>query len=208
MRYVVSDPECQNAWQHGSASQDDPDTKRECHFVFDVQRSEVIAMQILRNSQWEIASADEAESLEDSLLFGDHDALDDPETHGLRTSSDVPDWAEKAKIGTEAAGYVATDPEGGTTWSHIFDEDGDEIRRECHFVFDCASNEVIAMRIQRDHGWDDASRSEIEDLEESLKDANHEALEQPHSWGLRRLVAAPEWAAEPLTCGADAEPEM
>lgn len=90
--------------------------------------------------------------------------------------------------------YIIADDDKGL-WGHIFPEDEGDIERECRFVFDTEQEELTHLEIWRDGRWTESARSERADLEESLTQANPDALESPSSYGIGEGDAVPEWAA-------------
>ncbi len=77
-------------------------------------------------------------------------------------------------------------------WGHIFE--GDSLERETRFAYDREKNEVIHLEIKRNHKWVIGSRSEREDLLDSLENANSEALAEPAAWDLEQSAELPDWA--------------
>lgn len=65
-------------------------------------------------------------------------------------------------------------------WGHIFSGEHESIVR---FVFSREKNAIVAMQIQHVARWVDASRSEMADVEDSLKNANWEFLDNPYDFG-------------------------
>lgn len=86
------------------------------------------------------------------------------------------------------------DREVGAGWGHIFTEDGREVERDTRFVYDRDAGRLVHLDILRGNKWREASRAEIEDLEDSLKNANEDALENPADWDLDETDDLPEWA--------------
>lgn len=93
--------------------------------------------------------------------------------------------------------YIIADPALGNGWGHIFSENGVERERITRFVFDTDANSLIHVDIQRAAGERAANAAEIADLEDSLKNANSDALDDPDSWGLIASDALPAWCPEP-----------
>ena len=75
---------------------------------------------------------------------------------------------------------------------HIFHENGSP--SPVRFVFDLAANRLIALDVQINHRWQQASAAELADVEDSLKNANEDALDNPEDWGLDATNALPDWA--------------
>lgn len=81
-------------------------------------------------------------------------------------------------------------------WGHLFYFGGRQTERTCRLVYDVARREVIHMDVFRNHKWRGSSRSEREDVTDSLRNANPEALEKPAEWGLAFATGLPDWTAE------------
>lgn len=81
-------------------------------------------------------------------------------------------------------------------WGHLFDSGGRQTERTCRLVYDVARREVTHMDVFRNHKWRGSSRSEREDLTDSLINANPEALEKPGNWGLAFATELPAWTAK------------
>lgn len=82
-------------------------------------------------------------------------------------------------------------------WTHIFHESGPDI--SLRFVFDTDAEEISFMQIQKSLGWENASITEIADVQDSLLIANEEALLCPSDWCLDESNDLPNWAIEPKT---------
>lgn len=91
---------------------------------------------------------------------------------------------------TDAPPYVVGE------WGHIFYFAGRQTERTCRIVYDVAKAEVTHMDVFRNHKWRESSRSEREDVTDSLRNANPEALEKPGDWGLAFTSELPAWTAE------------
>ncbi len=91
--------------------------------------------------------------------------------------------------------YVIADADA-MYWGHLFDEDGKEVERMCSFVYDTENEQLFSMRVQRDRDWELPTRDEMNDLEDSLKNANPEALDNPASFDLRTSDELPDWASD------------
>jgi hypothetical protein len=97
--------------------------------------------------------------------------------------------------------YIIADPASGHGWGHIFSENGAERERMTRFVFDTETTSLIHVDV--DHtGLATATDGEIADLEDSLKNANSEALEAPEAWGLIGADTLPAWCQDPAPSGA------
>jgi hypothetical protein len=94
--------------------------------------------------------------------------------------------------------YIVSDESLGKGWGHIFeDRIGEESTR---FVYDTESASIVHLDVKhRKSGcWVSASQDEIDDVEDSLKNANEDALQDPDGWGLIATDDAPEWAARSI----------
>lgn len=79
-------------------------------------------------------------------------------------------------------------------WSHIFGA-GKANERICRFVYDRQAERVIHLDIESGiKGWVPASEAERADLEDSLKNANEDALSSLEESGLEESNELPEWA--------------
>lgn len=79
-------------------------------------------------------------------------------------------------------------------WGHIFDVSGREDMTM--FVYDTEEDKLVDALIERNAAtgeWTLANDDELADLEESLQQANPEALEHPFDWGLDYTDTLPEW---------------
>ncbi len=97
------------------------------------------------------------------------------------------------------ARYVIADPDEGAGWGHLFENvhgNGKTVTRErmLRFVFDTQAEELVHLDVQLGHKWMEGSRFDREDVEDSLKNANPGALEEPEYWGLLSSDELPEWA--------------
>lgn len=107
------------------------------------------------------------------------------------------DWS--LETGAFVDRYIIADDEG-SLWGHLFEgdtsESGKQIERTCRFVFDTQTDKLVAAGIMGKNGsdFDPATKDECADLEESLIDANPDALTQPEQWGLRCARELPAWA--------------
>lgn len=92
--------------------------------------------------------------------------------------------------------YVVADPEvEGSGWTHIFREGRRDVERDVRFVWDREKEEVVSLFVKRGGAWQNGSKDEIADLEDSLANANEEAIENPGGWGLQEMMRLPDWAA-------------
>lgn len=95
--------------------------------------------------------------------------------------------------------FIIADPEQGAGWGHIFEEvreSGGAKQRErmLRFVFDRRDDRLEHLDVKWGHKWIEGSRFDREDVEDSLKNANPEALEDPEEWGLLVSDTLPDWA--------------
>jgi hypothetical protein len=80
------------------------------------------------------------------------------------------------------------------SWNHFFGF-GNSFQRDCRFVFDRKDGVVTHLDILDGvKGWVSTSKDQKLDLEDSLKNANSEALETPTEWELHEAEALPVWA--------------
>lgn len=93
--------------------------------------------------------------------------------------------------------YVVSD-----SWSHLFGPSSAET--EVCFVYDRTAGRIVAMAAHRGYKWGDCSPAEMADVEDSLKNANSEALEDPESWGMVECDANdfPDWAKDLMNLSA------
>ncbi len=94
--------------------------------------------------------------------------------------------------------YIIAD-ETHELWGHFFEEDDGYNERHCRFVYDDIEEHVEKLEIRRDSRWCTASRSDYANLEDSLKNANPDALENPEDWGLGVSNRLPDWADPAIT---------
>lgn len=97
--------------------------------------------------------------------------------------------------------YIIADPALAKGWTHIFaelDKDtGKEVERErdLRFVYDTEAGKLIHLDVYNTTGPYAANAAEIADVEDSLKNANPEALENPDEYGIAASDDLPSWAA-------------
>lgn len=77
-------------------------------------------------------------------------------------------------------------------WGHIFPSSQSE--RDLRFVLDTNTNKVIAMQIRTGSGYQHATKEEMADVEDSLLNANEDAIKHPEDWGLVAVAMLPDWA--------------
>lgn len=99
--------------------------------------------------------------------------------------------------------YIVADPAQGMGWSHIFSEKNDagrdvERERMTRFVYDAELGSLIHLEIHQIGCMRDADAAETADVEDSLKNANSEALDDPAAWGLIVSDTLPDWCAKPV----------
>lgn len=85
--------------------------------------------------------------------------------------------------------YVIAD-EPDQLWGHIFRKSEETVR----FVYDRETEGLAALQIAAGRGWRDADRWEAEDVLDSLRNANPDALDRPEEWGLGSTDELPDWA--------------
>lgn len=81
-------------------------------------------------------------------------------------------------------------------WTHIFHDNGPDI--VLRFAFDTDKQQILSMELQKSLGWTAASASEMLDVQDSLVNANEDALLNPGDWNLDESDALPEWAEAPI----------
>jgi hypothetical protein len=84
------------------------------------------------------------------------------------------------------------------TWGHLFGP-GNKRETMTEFVYDTEEESLVAVLIQYDAAldkWELASEHKRADLEDSLKNANPEALENPHEWDLDYTDELPDWVPQ------------
>ncbi len=90
--------------------------------------------------------------------------------------------------------YIIADPDEGMGWGHIFSErEGERIVR---FVYDTRTGKLTHLDIYNTFGPLPANAAEIADVEDSLKNANEDALKDPDYLGIIGSDELPEWAAQ------------
>lgn len=92
-------------------------------------------------------------------------------------------------------------------WTHLFSI----ARREdaVRFVFDTRDDRIVAMQVADGPvggSYVNATSAQIADVEDSLKNANPGALEDPDDWGLTRAYEPPAWAIEVGLVERESEP--
>lgn len=90
--------------------------------------------------------------------------------------------------------YIIAGQEPGTFWGHIFVGKREVMTR---FAYDAEDERLVGAQIQWNANGDfvDASREEMADLEDSLKNANPDALSAPHEWNLGVADVLPDWCS-------------
>jgi hypothetical protein len=79
------------------------------------------------------------------------------------------------------------------SWTHIFHDSGPDV--ETRIVFDRQAEKLLALDIKRATGWRKASPVEFADVEDSIKNANKEALDDPEEFGLEQSDTLPDWCS-------------
>lgn len=100
---------------------------------------------------------------------------------------------KRLEVGTNR--YIVAS-ELGEMWMHAYQGDTEKVLTK--FVYDREKQEVIAAQIiggytKNGDYWVDLSAEGVADLEDSLKNANDDALENPLSWGLAVSNELPHW---------------
>lgn len=93
------------------------------------------------------------------------------------------------------------------TWEHIFHPGRQPAA--LRLVYDRQEESLVAMELRCSGGWTFATAEEIADVEESLKNANTEAVDDPAGHGLEASADRPRWCAEEvrqLSRGSAPEP--
>ena len=78
------------------------------------------------------------------------------------------------------------------SWDHLFP--GDRVPREARFAFDREENRVASLQVKREDGWEAASDDDVEDVEDSLLEANADVIDGGRAYGLTEADELPEWA--------------
>jgi hypothetical protein len=84
------------------------------------------------------------------------------------------------------------------SWGHILDNEVGEVMIQ--WVYDTVDEIVVAANVQHDRAldkWTPATRDELADIEDHLKNANPDALDNPLEWDVEYADELPEWAHEP-----------
>lgn len=79
-------------------------------------------------------------------------------------------------------------------WPHIFD--GARAPATVRFVFERVSETICRLEMLDGAVWILASRVQLEDVQDSLLNANEDALSSPSDYGLTESEYLPEWAAK------------
>lgn len=81
-------------------------------------------------------------------------------------------------------------------WGHIFE--GEDHERSTRIVVDADARKLVFAQVQRiksmESSYSEAIRCEMQDLEDSLLNANDDIFETPGDYGLVRTVGLPGWA--------------
>jgi hypothetical protein len=77
-------------------------------------------------------------------------------------------------------------------WSHIFSNSNTD--QDLRLVFDRATDRIVAMELIKSRGTETAGSMAIADVQDSLLNANAEALDHPEDWGLEESDQLPDWA--------------
>lgn len=79
----------------------------------------------------------------------------------------------------------------GANWSHVFEGFGE---KQVRFVFDVESRTIVSMQVFFDQKWQNATQTQVADVQDSLITANEEALQNPAEWGLLASAELPDWS--------------
>lgn len=66
--------------------------EKETRFVFDKKKKKIIFMEIRYDQKWNSCSKDAMSDVEDSLVNGNEDAIENPQDWGLNESDKLPTW--------------------------------------------------------------------------------------------------------------------
>lgn len=88
--------------------------------------------------------------------------------------------------------YIVADHEAdeGSGWEHDFGMGNVTVR----FAYDLNTHDLVAASLLLAGLWKPASLVELRDLEDSLQNANADALDDPAGWGLIQTDTLPSWA--------------
>ena len=79
-------------------------------------------------------------------------------------------------------------------WGHIF---AGSREQPVDFVFDRETNRIVYMEFScHNNSATPATRAEMDDVQDSLMNANSEALEDPASWELEEVDELPDWVPQ------------
>lgn len=78
------------------------------------------------------------------------------------------------------------------SWDHKFHATGPDI--PVRFCFDTTQKKIVHLDIRRQSKWVKASHHEMEDVEDSIRNGNHDALGDPTDYGLEQSDSLPTWA--------------
>src|SRR3546814_15841698 len=93
-----------------------------------------------------------------------------------------------ALVSSNQLRYVSCD-----AWTHIFSEaEFSEIERTTRWVFDRQEQALVFVDVQRDQKWRSGSRSEIEDVTDSLVNGNPGCLDIPQNWEFAESDVTPK----------------
>lgn len=83
------------------------------------------------------------------------------------------------------------------SWGHIFDDVEGE--RMTDWVYDREQEKLVAATYEFEFKSYDASPEMLADLEDSVKNANEDALKNPAVWELEETNELPDWAQVSVT---------
>lgn len=77
-------------------------------------------------------------------------------------------------------------------WAHLFGAGQSDTT--VRLAYDRHEERLVHLDIKSASGWMRASEAMVQDVEQSLKEANEEALDDPENWGLAQGENLPHWA--------------
>jgi hypothetical protein len=97
--------------------------------------------------------------------------------------------------------YIIADPDSNSGWSHLFLRDAVVFGRrqtvvaelQCRFIYDAQQGTLLHLDIVEENGLNPASQEDLWDLEDSLENANPDAIASPEEHGLTVSTQLPGW---------------
>lgn len=81
-------------------------------------------------------------------------------------------------------------------WSHLFPDENND--RPTRIVIDAVTQKLVRLQVQQNRAVSDsyrvATRLEVEDVEDSIVNANPEVFDAPADFGLEATNELPAWA--------------